>query len=751
MELDFLIKGRDEASAVFDKVTGKVNTLLDKYPNLTRNLVAGASAAYALSTAFSVVSEKTKELIELASQKEQADLRLAQAMKTNLLYTNQNFEGMKAYADQIKNTYAVEDEEVKGMMARLAPFGMTVEEIKKAIPVILDFAKAKDIDTASAANFIGKAYVGHIEMLQRMGIVLDADQVKTKGLDYILGEFNKRFGGASQADIGSYSRQVKEMGIQWDDMKKKMGAPLMTSAKWTMEKIESIWSLADKVLQKMAGYKDDSNSSTSDKEGAHVSTDFGTSIEWQKNQSKLDAQQDLQNKQEQKKRDHEGTMVAIANIGKALELASLDGWEKQKAELEKKFDDEEKKYREGGNKGLEEFNEKKAAIIEKEHQKWLTQAKDTAKAALDAWREEDEIGADEQEKAYEKVGKKYNEISEQYKKLGMDMTEVNTELEKELSEIQKKYDEINWQKGIDAFNKIVAARVASDQKASGLRDSINGMANTDPTGEAARQHELTQEKLKFDQLNSMQNRSAQQIEADWEAHKAAMARINKKYDDIMAQDDKSFFDQILAETGIMDAKLVAAQTKLTAEHYDSEIDRLNKQDLTGEDARIRDEEVARLQEKKMEDIDALKTKYQDLTDTIWKFKDAEDAANGVPLTAHPAGVGSPSGAPTAKSVTGGPSGDWSKDIDNYYGTPGAEWPQAEGGDYLVTKPTRFLAGEAGPERATFTPIGKAGKGGGGGDMHLHFPRALIVTQESVRELVSILEPVRREMAGKGKI
>lgn len=34
-------------------------------------------------------------------------------------------------------------------------------------------------------------------------------------------------------------------------------------------------------------------------------------------------------------------------------------------------------------------------------------------------------------------------------------------------------------------------------------------------------------------------------------------------------------------------------------------------------------------------------------------------------------------------------------------------PQAHGGDWWVTKPTLFLAGEAGPERATFTPAGSA--------------------------------------------
>jgi len=41
------------------------------------------------------------------------------------------------------------------------------------------------------------------------------------------------------------------------------------------------------------------------------------------------------------------------------------------------------------------------------------------------------------------------------------------------------------------------------------------------------------------------------------------------------------------------------------------------------------------------------------------------------------------------------------------------YPQALGGDYMVTKPTLFLAGEAGPERATFTPQGKGRQTSGG--------------------------------------
>jgi len=43
---------------------------------------------------------------------------------------------------------------------------------------------------------------------------------------------------------------------------------------------------------------------------------------------------------------------------------------------------------------------------------------------------------------------------------------------------------------------------------------------------------------------------------------------------------------------------------------------------------------------------------------------------------------------------------------------GSIYAQAAGGDYMVNQPTLFLAGEAGPERATFTPQGGGGAGGG---------------------------------------
>ena len=66
-------------------------------------------------------------------------------------------------------------------------------------------------------------------------------------------------------------------------------------------------------------------------------------------------------------------------------------------------------------------------------------------------------------------------------------------------------------------------------------------------------------------------------------------------------------------------------------------------------------------------------------------------------------------------------------------------PQAKGGDYMVNKPTLFLAGEAGPERATFTPIGKTGGGGDGiGEVNIYIQGGVRPDGRSVESLAETL-------------
>ena len=78
-----------------------------------------------------------------------------------------------------------------------------------------------------------------------------------------------------------------------------------------------------------------------------------------------------------------------------------------------------------------------------------------------------------------------------------------------------------------------------------------------------------------------------------------------------------------------------------------------------------------------------------------------------------ANLGTPVPAPwadwEAPSIPGVPTGPYGGDYGAGYG--GQIYPQAAGGDYIVTRPTLFLAGEAGVERATFSGAGRTEHGG----------------------------------------
>lgn len=80
------------------------------------------------------------------------------------------------------------------------------------------------------------------------------------------------------------------------------------------------------------------------------------------------------------------------------------------------------------------------------------------------------------------------------------------------------------------------------------------------------------------------------------------------------------------------------------------------------------------------------------------------------------------------------------------GLAGGIVPMADGGDVIVRHPTLFLAGEAGPERATFTPVGGGGAGRGG-EIHLHF-HGPVTSEQFVRD--TILPAAREALLMKGR-
>jgi len=117
--------------------------------------------------------------------------------------------------------------------------------------------------------------------------------------------------------------------------------------------------------------------------------------------------------------------------------------------------------------------------------------------------------------------------------------------------------------------------------------------------------------------------------------------------------------------------------------------------------------------------------------------------NAVPAAAGIASVAAVAAglAIAGKAVSVGTAAEAAGEINTLKGiqagiTTGFGGFQAEGGDYLVTKPTAFIAGESGPERATFTPLGKGG--GSFGDINIFIQGGINQGGFSVEEMAEQL-------------
>jgi len=181
----------------------------------------GAAAALAGLVKFA------KDSVSAFMVQEKAEHDLAVAMKNMGTYTNEAYEELKNYASARQEVTVYGDELNLSIMANLQSYGMEIETLKKATEAAQDLATAKGIDLKTASDLIGKAFVGETGSLSRYGIVLDKSILKTEKFAAVIELLTDRFGGAAQAEIETYSGQLKQLSNWWGDIMEKIGFGLI--------------------------------------------------------------------------------------------------------------------------------------------------------------------------------------------------------------------------------------------------------------------------------------------------------------------------------------------------------------------------------------------------------------------------------------------------------------------------------------------------------------------------------------------
>jgi len=184
---------------------------------------------YALGVGGAVLAVKAlvkigKDLSAAYFTQEKAETKLTSAIKATGKSHEISTRSMKEYAAQLQQVTIYGDEATLSAMAMLQQLGNLGEnELKDVTKATQDFASAMNLDLETAASLIGKTLGSSTNALTRYGVEVDMSLGKNERLAALVGEVEKKFGGAAVAMGETAFGSAEKLNNAWGDLQETGG------------------------------------------------------------------------------------------------------------------------------------------------------------------------------------------------------------------------------------------------------------------------------------------------------------------------------------------------------------------------------------------------------------------------------------------------------------------------------------------------------------------------------------------------
>tara|TARA_R110002012_G_scaffold75647_1_gene191099 strand:+ start:428 stop:2518 length:2091 start_codon:yes stop_codon:yes gene_type:complete len=224
----------------FERAMNKAQKRLTKFgknvtkagQNLSRNLTLPILALGAASIkAFDEQAKAEQKLLTSLKGREDIQQRLINQAK------------------ELQKTTLFGDEATIAAQSMLAMMGLTEEEVIKLIPLIQDFATAKEMDLVTAADLVAKSMGSSTNALSRYGIEITGAVGSSERLDTAVNQLTEKFEGQAEAAALVGAGPLIMMKNQLGDLGEELGQRLMPYVQnfvdWMVKLIEKFDGLTE--------------------------------------------------------------------------------------------------------------------------------------------------------------------------------------------------------------------------------------------------------------------------------------------------------------------------------------------------------------------------------------------------------------------------------------------------------------------------------------------------------------------------
>ena len=188
-----------------------------------------AAAAFAVAAAAAVAygTKLAIDGVKAAIEDEQAQLRLAAALRSATGATEGQIKATEDFILQTSLATGVADDQLRPAMQRLAVSTKDTGEAQRLLSLALDISKGKGIELETVANALGRAQDGNTAALGRLGLGLSKAELSTLTFTEVQAKLSELYGGAAATNAETFQGKIDRLKVAFDEAKESLGTALL--------------------------------------------------------------------------------------------------------------------------------------------------------------------------------------------------------------------------------------------------------------------------------------------------------------------------------------------------------------------------------------------------------------------------------------------------------------------------------------------------------------------------------------------
>jgi hypothetical protein len=217
-DVDDLKKKLGEADKVVETNSSKISEFGKK---------AAAAFAVAAAAAVAYAGKLAIDGVKSAIEDEQAQLRLAAALRTATGATDGQIQATEDYISKTALAVGIADDELRPAFQRLAVSTKSTTEAQQLLTLALDISRGSGKELETVTNALGRAQDGNTTSLGRLGLGLSKAELSTLTFTQIQERLSDLYGGAAARNAETFQGRIDRLKVAFDEAKETVGFALL--------------------------------------------------------------------------------------------------------------------------------------------------------------------------------------------------------------------------------------------------------------------------------------------------------------------------------------------------------------------------------------------------------------------------------------------------------------------------------------------------------------------------------------------